>query len=66
MFALAKPLDRDSVCWAACRRDGYDSGYYSVLAKKCSCVRLEDFADLIKPVEVVPLPPAYIPPPEWR
>ncbi len=30
---------REGICWALCRNDGYNSGYYETKKKICSCVR---------------------------
>ncbi len=33
------PQEKTAICWALCRNDGYNSGYYETKKKICSCVR---------------------------
>lgn len=41
-------IDRTSACWAACLKDGYDSGGYA--NQQCFCVRRFKFEELIGPL----------------
>lgn len=38
-----------SVCWALCRKDGFDSGYYEKKNDKCYCITVKDFSDYTQP-----------------
>jgi hypothetical protein len=40
---------RNAICWALCRRDGYDTGHYVAKSRKCLCGSERDYSDFTKP-----------------
>lgn len=66
-IAMAKECSewqiKSAVCWALCRRDGYDSGSYMPAKKSCACTLLKSFEaeteSVIKISNAVDKPPVF-------
>lgn len=61
LFAMTIALACDSrteVCWALCRHDGYDTGYYLEKGKACVCGQRKVYEEFTETKLTVPaLPP---------
>lgn len=41
--------EKDAMCWALCRTEGFDSGYYEKETKACDCLKRIKFKDISQP-----------------
>lgn len=64
LFAIAAAIQcysaqqlRQSLCWALCRHEGFDTGTYEPKKDKCVCGVLKDFKEMTNPVLKVPADP---------
>jgi len=40
---------KSAICWALCRKDQYDHGWFDSKKNRCLCGRFKDFQDYSKP-----------------
>lgn len=51
---VTKEAVKVRVCWALCRRDGYDTGGYVAKEDSCVCGRLVKFSEMTEVVIKIP------------